>query len=144
MTRDVKSSWIDAREELCISQYGIVVKTSVVPRTGAGLPAARLVTLVAPRHARHMSPALDVVEIAGAVPAPGVQAWVGDDWGPETWRYFYPGGLLAQVVWQALARQGPQTAHHLHRDAPVVHVEHPRVLHERCPPASLQTMQSWC
>ena len=69
-------SRINAGEELSIAQNGIVVKTGVVSGTGARLPAGWSVTLVAAGHASHMSPALDMVEIAGAVPAPGVEAGV--------------------------------------------------------------------
>ena len=125
---EVRSSRINAREELSVSHNGIVVKTGVMAGAGAGLPAAWPIALVAAGHSRHMSPALDVVEIAGAVPAPGVEAGVGEDGGPETRGHFYPCGRASQVSWQCLARQRFQTAHHLHRDAPVVHVEHPRVL----------------
>ena len=73
---EVRSSRINARQELSVSHNGIVVKTGVVSGTGARLPAGWTVTLVAAGHASHMSPALDMVEIAGAVPAPGVEAGV--------------------------------------------------------------------
>ena len=42
----------------------------------AGLPGPGTVALVAAGHAGHVSPALDVVEVAGAIPPSGVEARV--------------------------------------------------------------------
>ena len=69
-------SGINLREKFRVSLNGIIVEAGVVAGLAAGLPGPRTVALVTAGHAGHMSPALHMVEVARAVPAPGVEAGV--------------------------------------------------------------------